>query len=523
MPVNTGYPGVYVQDLPAGAQAIAGVSTSIAAFVGRTPMGPVETPVGVNSWGDYVRAFGGIDAASPVSWQVKAFFENGGNQAVVVRLFHAPGDGSGAAEIALGLPGEPPALMLRAGPGSWGNRLAASIDRNGITEETAHALGVADADALFNLAVTDSVTEATVMSLRNVTLDPAYPALLVANVLAALGGPLHVASAATALPAAPLTGTASGGADSAALGIDDYIGDPVGRRGVFALDALAPNLFNILCIPPDADGGDTPVEVYRAAADYCAAQDAMLILDPPAAWQQALDAGRTGTIDLACYDGFSEWGARSAAVYFPRVTVADPLDGYRPRVLPACGTVAGIYAHTDMTVGVWRAPAGTNAGLAGVTGLTAQLTDSDSALLNPLGINCLRSFPVFGTVVWGARTLRGADALEDAYKYVNVRRLADYVELSLKRGLQWAMFEPNGEQLWSAIRASAGAFMGDLFRQGAFFGDTAASAWFLQCDSTTTTAADIESGIVNVIIGFAPVKPAEFVVLHIQLSAGAPD
>ncbi|MEI9850344.1 MAG: hypothetical protein WDN24_05160 [Sphingomonas sp.] len=140
MPVNVSYPGVYVQETPSGSHSIAGAPTSIAAFVGRTPAGPVETPVMVYSWGDYVRGFGPLDADSAVSWQVKAFFENGGNQAIVVRLFHAPAEASGAAEIALGPPGEPPALVLRADPGSWGNRLTARIDRDGITDEAAGAL-----------------------------------------------------------------------------------------------------------------------------------------------------------------------------------------------------------------------------------------------------------------------------------------------------------------------------------------------------------------------------------------------
>ncbi|MEI9850343.1 MAG: phage tail sheath C-terminal domain-containing protein [Sphingomonas sp.] len=172
--------------------------------------------------------------------------------------------------------------------------------------------------------------------------------------------------------------------------------------------------------------------------------------------------------------------------------------------------------------GVWQAPAGANASLAGVTDLPAKLNDKQSGTLNLLGINCLRDFPVLGCVVWGARTLRGAEAFADDYRYVPVRRLADHIETSLKRGLQWTMFEPNDAQLWAAVRQAAAPFLDDLYRMGAFFGTASSNAWFLHCDASTTTAADIENGVVNVIVGFAPERPAEFVVLQLQLSAATP-
>jgi uncharacterized protein len=155
-----------------------------------------------------------------------------------------------------------------------------------------------------------------------------------------------------------------------------------------------------------------------------------------------------------------------------------------------------------------------------VRGLTVGMTDDENGLLNPLGINCLRSFPVFGRVVWGARTMRGADQMADEYKYVPVRRLALYIEESLYRGTQWVVFEPNDEPLWAQIRLNIGAFMQDLFRQGAFQGDTPAKAYFVKCDAQTTTQFDIDRGIVNIIVGFAPLKPAEFVVIKIQQIAG---
>ena len=185
-----------------------------------------------------------------------------------------------------------------------------------------------------------------------------------------------------------------------------------------------------------------------------------------------------------------------------------------------CGAVAGVFARTDATRGVWKAPAGIDATLSGVAGLTATLTDAENGFINPLGINVLRTFPVFGRVVWGSRTLRGADQAADEYKYIPVRRTALYIEESLYRGTQWVVFEPNDEPLWSQIRLNIGAFMQNLFRQGAFAGQAARDAYFVKCDKDTTTQNDINLGIVNVLVGFAPLKPAEFVILKISQIAG---
>jgi phage tail sheath protein FI len=182
--------------------------------------------------------------------------------------------------------------------------------------------------------------------------------------------------------------------------------------------------------------------------------------------------------------------------------------------------VAGIYARTDAARGVWKAPAGTEARLTGVQKLDVPLTDPENGALNLLGINCLRTFPVYGPVVWGDRTLEGADALASEWKYVPVRRFALFLEESLYRGTKWVVFEPNDEPLWAQIRLNVGAFMQNLFRQGAFQGQTPREAYFVKCDKETTTQTDINLGIVNILVGFAPLKPAEFVIIKIQQIAG---
>jgi phage tail sheath protein FI len=212
--------------------------------------------------------------------------------------------------------------------------------------------------------------------------------------------------------------------------------------------------------------------------------------------------------------------SKNAAVYFPRIKMQDPLRENRLETFAPCGAVAGIMARTDAQRGVWKAPAGQEASISGARELAVKMTDGENGRLNPLAVNCLRTFPVTGHVVWGARTLEGADQLASEWKYVPVRRLALYIEESLFRGTQWVVFEPNDEPLWSQIRLNLGAFMQNLFRQGAFQGQSPRDAYFVKCDKETTTQDDVNRGVVNIVVGFAPLKPAEFVVIKIQQIAG---
>jgi len=218
--------------------------------------------------------------------------------------------------------------------------------------------------------------------------------------------------------------------------------------------------------------------------------------------------------------GLAGTAARNATIYFPRVIQPDPNRENQLDTFVPSGLIAGVMARTDANRGVWKAPAGLDAAINGIQGLQVNLTDPENGQLNPFGINCLRSFPVNGRVVWGARTMRGADQLADEYKYIPVRRTALFIEESLYRGTQWVVFEPNDEPLWAQIRLNVSAFMQNLFRQGAFQGKTPREAYFVKCDRETTTQNDINLGIVNVLVGFAPLKPAEFVIIKIQQMAG---
>jgi hypothetical protein len=213
----------------------------------------------------------------------------------------------------------------------------------------------------------------------------------------------------------------------------------------------------------------------------------------------------------------------NAALFFPRLKMANPEMDKQIEEFVSCGAVAGIFAKTDAERGVWKAPAGQDAKLIGVNQLSVPLTDQENGVLNQLGINCLRTFPLYGRLVWGSRTLEGADQLASEWKYIAVRRTALFIEETLFRGTKWVVFEPNDEPLWAQIRLNIGAFMHNLFRQGAFQGSTPKEAYLVKCDKETTTQNDINAGIVNILVGFAPLKPAEFVMIKIQQLAGQID
>jgi uncharacterized protein len=600
MPVLPTYPGVYIEEIPSGTSTIAAVTTSVAAFVGYTPRGPLETPVTLTSFADFERAFGGLSATSVLSYAVQHFFANGGSTAIVVRL-------ATGAEAATGKfnAGRNRALTVTAkDPSSWGNTLRVAIDDNtqvagtfnlrvvdlaGTVSESYQNLSMTPGDSNFVEQVVNpasalisvqaagsnppdpsgtvsspisAVPAATDLENKTVTAaigqhettfplyDPradgdapttlAQLALLIEGKIRRGGGALggvRVAPVGTRLhahggtddvlnlsgegstelglagivhPSAhPLAGGADGGRPTSAA---DVIGSPDAKTGLYSLLDMID--VNLLCLPDLADPelAGARVAVLSAADQLCRDKRMFLIVDSPAEWQSLAQA-RAGLAEL------DPVRSDHSALYFPQVQVTDPLSG-QPRSFPPCGVIAGMMAATDGSRGVWKAPAGTAAALAGVLALTVPLTDPENGLLNPLGVNCLRSFPIIGPVAWGARTLQGADAVASEWKYIAVRRTALMIEESLYRGTKWVLFEPNDERLWGQIRLSVGSFMQSLFRQGAFQGSSARNAYFVKCDSTTTTQDDINKGIVNIIVGFAPLKPAEFVLIKIQQMAG---
>jgi len=350
----------------------------------------------------------------------------------------------------------------------------------------------------------------TKLILTSGTQGPTSAVAVTAAAANSIAAELHLLAGTTVRP--PKTDTASllSGGNG-----EDYTDDEAvivilqsraARKGLYALESV--DLFNILCLP-----GVVSSAVLAEAAGYCEERRAFLVVDSPPTAKLPPDM-----VNVAAGTALPK--SDHAAVYYPWVSIGDPLRNGKLRLCAPCGTVAGLYARTDGTRGIWKAPAGTEANMLGVRSANYVLTDGENGTLNPHGVNCLRVFPVYGPVVWGARTLRGDDQLTSEYKYVPVRRLALYLEESLYRGLKWVVFEPNDEPLWAQIRLNVGAFMQVLFRQGAFRGKSPREAYFVKCDSETTTQNDINLGVVNVLVGFAPLKPAEFVILSIQQMAG---
>ena len=393
MPDQATYPGVYVQEPPSGPQPIAGVSTTITAFVGRAVAGPTNAPTACAGFADFERRFGAGSVDYPMSAAVEAYFLNGGREAIILRL-EAAGGG---------------------------------------------------------------------------------------------GGPLQPA---------------------------DYIGDESARTGLWALEGA--DLFNLLCLPWDQRGVELDRSVQAAAAGYCVRRRAMYVVDGPSGWIEPLRQGHLDLIDPAGPDSglgiVDEAAQRNTLVYFPKVTQDDGAVGVA--VFPACGAIAGRIVETDLTRGVWKAAAGAEATLTGVVGLEFNLTSDQQPALNALGINTLRQIPAQAPLIWGARTLRGSDQADDDYKYAPIRRLTLFIEESLDRGTRWAALEPNAETLWAALRLDIEAFMEGLKRQGAFYD------YRVICDGTTTTAADVDNGICTAMVMFAPLRPAEFLVLGVQMRAG---
>jgi Bacteriophage tail sheath protein len=494
MPVNPTYPGVYIEEVPSAVRTITGVPTSVTAFVGPASRGPVDEARHITSWADFERIYGGLSAKSPMSYAVNHFYLNGGSDAEIVRV----AKGASPATIDLGSD-----VKLEARhAGGWGKGLKVTVDH--ATKDPSNA-------KLYNLTVLDGGTGAQERFL-NVEADPASARSLdKALATSALVTPAKDAKL-DVRPAAK-TVDAAGGADGDVPGEADYLGSPANKTGLFAL--LATDIFNLLVVPPPQRDADPSSGVLAAAAKLCVDRRAVLLVDAPSKWTDV-----TTAVAGAATPPVSGDEAKNAAVYFPRLLAPDPLSEGAVSTFPAAGAIAGVLARTDAQRGVWKAPAGTDASISGAAGLTVKLTDLENGRLNPLGVNCLRSFNVIGTVVWGARTLRGADALADQWKYLPVRRLALFIEESLYRGTQWVVFEPNDEPLWSSIRLNVGAFMNSLFRQGAFQGRTPREAYLVKCDAETTTQNDIDRGIVNILVGFAPLKPAEFVIIRIQQLAG---
>jgi uncharacterized protein len=566
-------PGIYTQEVPSGTQTIVGVSTSVTAFVGRFASGPLGVPFAVSDYPTAVAMFGGIVPDSPVTYALRDFFLNGGTQALIVRLYGAGASasstasgssssvsggsstsssskssrasssssavssssaagsstsgGSSTSSASSSSSGAGPTAatgtavataggvsFAASSPGKWGNNLAVTIVQSNPQAAARYApLGLAPADCFDvqvvytpNPALPKQVVTETIPGVSSVPGTRQIDLMLAQNskYVRALALPAAItAAASTAL---------AGGGDSPYLTPADYTDTVAG----FASVLKKARIVNILVMPPDTFVSDLDPTVIEAAATFCQQNLAFFIAEPPSNWTSLGNQGAASSIQVTDLSENMPDSSDFAATYFP-----PPVMPGQPAPYPVSGIAAGIYSYTDATRGVWKAPAGLSALIGGASGLSIGLSGTDRQALNSQGINALRDVQDVGTVMWGARTLNGADVIGSDYKYVPIRRLTSYIEASLTNGIQWAMFEPNDETLWSRLRLSIGSFMNGLFRQGAFSGTSAKDAYFVNCDATTTTPTDQAAGVVNVVVGFAPVMPAEFIILYIQQSTAS--
>lgn len=491
MPVSLSYPGVYIEEIPSGVRTVTGVATSIALFIGWAPRGPIDRAVRLTSYADFERVYGGLDYRSLLGYSVKQFYENGGADTYVLRI---TADDIGIASTSIG------DLTISANsPGDWANSYQVRLTRR------------ADNPDRFRLELLDQLSNnAVVESFENLSMA-ANDARFVKAMINERSAYISVNATGAATPANATVDLDSPAGEG---GVGTVVGPAdadfrTKMENAFITGGIVDriDLFNILCVPGLSDA--TAIQSLQA---HCRARRAFMIVD----CQENATIASVPT-ELANLTGAN---AINSAFYFPWIKAADPLRQGAIRAFPPCGFLAGIYARTDSNRGVWKAPAGIEASTSGAFGLSVTMSDRENGTLNPLAINCLRSMSSYGSVVWGARTLAGNDDRGSEWKYVPVRRLALFIEESLYRGTKWVVFEPNDEPLWSQIRLNIGAFMHNLFRQGAFQGSTPREAYLVKCDRETTTQNDINLGIVNILVGFAPLKPAEFVIIKIQQMAG---
>jgi phage tail sheath protein FI len=532
------HPGVYTRELPPSVRPIQGVSTSTAAFIGVTDKGPIPqivngqrtNPTLVTSFTQYSRIFGGFRADSFLTYSVKAFFDNGGSRAYIIRV--AP---SGAAKATYPS-GSPPSGPVGAGAlpiqasseGVWGNSVWVGVDRPSTLNDGSHfklvvMTGASATDAVRNvvesyddLAFTDAQTIVNRRSefIRLTAALTAQPTLP--------GGPSLPTGSSALTPVQLING-------SDGIGTASNVGSQAVGTGLFALDKVTD--VNLIAVP-----GDGSPATVNAGMAYCKnsrpLQDCFFIGDvgslSPS--QARNDAAQTDTGTVALAQTFATTGTGTpldkssgdyGAIYYPWVFGADPLGvGSNPRILlPPSGFVAGIYARTDGARGVFKAPAGAiDGGVSGALAPAYDVGDLEQDALNPVNVNVIRTVPGSGVVIWGTRTI-GSDP---GWRYIPIRRLAIYLRVSIYYGIQWSVFEPNDEPLWSSLRLNIRSFMLTQFRAGAFQGSKPDDAFFVLCDSSTTTQTDIDNGVVNIQVGFAPLKPAEFVVMTLSQKVNQP-
>lgn len=535
-------PGVYVEEVSSGSRPIEGVGTALCAFIGFTEHGPADQPMLVTNWTQYTKTFGGFTDGAYLPHAVYGYFLNGGGAAYVVRVGggngtvaangHGSTDGQTAvaagelpharAELAAAAENAGPAFAVRAldaGPGGDDISVEVIASSAPAVPPAAGAPPQAEPDAgTFRLVVKrDGKAEETYDNV-SAQRGPAYVATALRKSKLITVEEIKGAALAPRLGTeVTLSGGGSRDGETAAAIVpvtpQRYVGDVADRTGFGGLEAIeditmvaVPDLMS--AYQAGAIDSDGLKAVQLAMIAHCELMaDRVAILDtPPGLTAQQV---REWRMDIAGYD------SKYAALYWPWVRVMDPEEG-KPVMLPPSGHVAGVWARNDDTRGVHKAPA--NEVLRGVIDLQNNITKGEHDQLNPVGINCIRSFPGQGIRIWGARTLSS----DPEWRYLNVRRLFNFVEKSILQGTNWVVFEPNDMFLWNSVQRVITMFLRRVWRSGALFGRTPQEAFFVKCDEENNPPENRDVGILTVDVGIAPVKPAEFVVFRIaQYAEGA--
>ncbi|MEA2293070.1 MAG: uncharacterized protein QOE86_709 [Solirubrobacteraceae bacterium] len=509
-------PGVYVEEVPSSSKPIEGVGTSVAAFVGLAPGGPVNTPMRISNWTQFTNLYG--DPENPdngpfmegayLAHAVYGFFQNGGSLCWIIRV-GADGGGSATARAALPAAADKSVEAFRA-TALEGVKDTVTVE---LSEEPS-AEGKEPGDSTYRLVVTAGPEKEEYEGLQlkkgraNIATKVNAASKLIK--IEETGGSLPDAQRVPAAGSYTLSIPAQ---KVSSLKSTDFEGDVAKRKGMGSLAAvdevtmvIMPDLMTLA-----SDGDDVAIrDLQGKMIAHCETMgDRMAILDAPADLlpQEVLE----WRMNTAGYD------SKMAAFYYPWIEVMDPLT-HRPMMVPPSGHVAGVWCRSDATRGVHKAPA--NEVIMGANGLAFQVTQAEQGGLNKSGINCIRAFPGRGIRIWGARTLSS----DPEWRYINVRRLFNFVAESIMEGTQWSVFEPNDQRLWASLQINVSNFLQRLWRDGALFGATPGEAYFVKCDAETNPPEVIEAGQVVCEIGIAPVKPAEFVIFRLsQFTGGGGD
>lgn len=522
------YPGVYVEEIDTGNKPIEGVSTSTVGFLGIAERGPTAATF-VTSYTDFRRLFGsyytftagGNPAQAYLAYGVEGFFFNGGLRCWIARVTALDTANGGAGKATTATANSSSITINAAGPGASGSQIAYLISNAGLSDpklfkltlyywspptdatQTIKDFNTAVAAKTVSLTSTPSPAPTQIEIFDNLSADPNSSTYYVGTINGGSNLVTVVAAGKGRPTNTPTLDQLSGGTDGKGdLVVDDFEGnntDPTNPIGLAALSAV--DDISLLCCPDESSQPPGAIaDKLRIACENL--KDRFAIL-------QSASAGKPPSSIVPSVN--SEY----AAFYYPWLNVLNPTNNALT-LIPPGGHIAGIYARSDTNENVAKDPA--NEQIVGIDSLQLPIDNQTQAILNPIGVNCLRYFKGRGNLVWGGRTT----SPDPDWQYINVRRLFIFVEKSIQQGTQWVVFENNDARTWARVIRSVSDFLTGLWMQDMLMGATKEQAFFVRCDNTTMTQTDIDSGRLIVLVGIAPVFPAEFVIFRIgQWSGGS--